>query len=72
MTLYNKWEALANVHHSQEITYDQLYRGLLFNRCILQYHYLESNGESRVWYDIHHLIKGITTFQDNYNQLYPG
>jgi hypothetical protein len=72
-TIYaNEWEALANVHYSKEIVNDQLHRGLLFNRCILEYRYLESDGGSNVWYDIHPLIKGIKTFQDAYNQLYPG
>jgi hypothetical protein len=70
-TIYaNEWEALANVHYSKEIVNDQLHRGLLFNRCILEYRYLESDGGSNVWYDIHPLIKGIKTFQDAYNQLY--
>ena len=72
-TIYaNEWEALANVHHSKEIVNDQLYRGLLFNRCILEYRYLEPDEGSNVWYDIHPLIKGIKTFQDTYNHLYPG
>jgi len=71
-TIYaNEWKDLANVHYSKEIVNDQLHRGLLFNRCILEYRYLESEGGSKVWYDIHPLIKGITTFQDAYNQLYP-
>ena len=72
-TIYdNEWKALAKVHHDKEITNDKLYRGLLFNRCILEYRYQEQNGESKVWYDIHPLIKGIKEFQDTYNQLYPG
>lgn len=71
-TIYsNEWEALARVHHTKEIVNDQLYRGLLFNRCILEYRYPEPNGESKVWYDIHPLIKGIKEFQDTYNRLYP-
>ena len=49
-TIYaNEWEALANVHYSKEIVNDQLHRGLLFNRCILEYRYLESDGGSNVW-----------------------
>ena len=71
-TIYaNEWKDLANVHYSKEIVNDQLHRGLLFNRCILEYRYLESEGGSNVWYDIHPLIKGIKTFQDTYNHLYP-
>ncbi len=67
----NEWEALAKVYHSKQIENDQLYRGLLFNRCILEYRYLSEQGESQVWYDIHPLIKGIKEFQDTYNKLYP-
>ncbi|MBO1058452.1 MAG: ATP-binding protein [Dolichospermum sp. JUN01] len=53
-TIYaNEWKDLANVHYSKEIVNDQLHRGLLFNRCILEYRYLESEGGSNVWYDIH-------------------
>ncbi|MBD2439870.1 AAA family ATPase [Nostoc sp. FACHB-110] len=68
----NQWEALANVHYSKEIVNDPLYRDLLFNRCILEYRYLNGEGESQVWYDIHPLIKGIKEFQDTFNRLYPG
>jgi len=68
---FNEWEALAKVHHTKEIVNDQLYRGLLFNRCILEYRYQEPDGETKFWYDIHPLIKGIKEFQDAYNQLYP-
>lgn len=72
-TIYaNEWEALAKVYYSKEIVNDKLYRSLLFNRCILEYSYQEPDGESKVWYDIHPLIKGIKDFQDTYNQLYPG
>jgi len=67
----NEWEALAKVYSSKEIENDQLYRGLLFNRCILEYRYLNERGESQVWYDIHPLIKGIKEFQDTYKRLYP-
>ncbi|MBD0266011.1 MAG: ATP-binding protein, partial [Tolypothrix sp. Co-bin9] len=44
---------------------------LLFNRCILEYRYLNGDGESEVWYDIHPLIKQIKEFQDTFNRLYP-
>ncbi|MTJ09883.1 P-loop NTPase fold protein [Anabaena sp. UHCC 0204] len=69
---HNEWEALAKVHHSKEIVNDQLYRGLLFNRCVLEYRYIEPDGSSKVWYDIHPLIKGIKEFQDAYDEGYPG
>lgn len=67
----NEWEALAKVYHSKQIENEPLYRGLLFNRCILEYRYLDEHGNSKVWYDIHPLIKGIKEFQDIYNFLYP-
>ncbi|MEA5555352.1 ATP-binding protein [Nodularia spumigena] len=67
----NEWEALATVHHSKEKQNDQLYRGLLFNRCILEYRYIDKEEESRVWYDIHPLLKGVKEFQDAFNKLYP-
>ncbi|MBD2136634.1 ATP-binding protein [Anabaena sp. FACHB-1237] len=71
-TVYaNEWEALAKVHQSKIIENNQLCRGLLFNRCILEYRYQEVNGGIKLWYDIHPLIKGIKEFQDAYNQLYP-
>lgn len=71
-TIYaNEWEALAKVYHSKEIVNEQLYRGLLFNRCILEYRYQEQDGSIKTWYDIHPLIKGIKEFQDTYNRLYP-
>jgi hypothetical protein len=70
-TIYaNEWEALVKVYHSKEIVNDKLYRGLLFNRCLLEYRYQETNGETRLWYDIHPLIKGIKEFQDAYYSSY--
>jgi hypothetical protein len=67
----NEWEALAKVYHDKEIENNQLYRGLLFNRCILEYRYFDKEGENQVWYDIHPLIRGIKQFQDAFNELYP-
>jgi hypothetical protein len=67
----NQWQALAKVYHSKQIENEPLYRELLFNRCILEYRYLDNQGNSTVWYDIHPLIKGIKEFQDTYNVLYP-
>jgi hypothetical protein len=72
-TVYaNQWEALAKVYASKEIDNESLYRDLLFNRCILEYRYLNSKGECITWYDVHPLIKGIKEFQDTFNRLYPG
>lgn len=62
---------MAKVHHSKQIENDQTYRGLLFNRCILEYRYLDEQNNIKFWYDIHPLIKGIKEFQDIYSKLYP-
>lgn len=68
----NQWEALANVFRTKEIVNNELYRNLLFNRPILEYHSQNEEGEIQRWYDIHPLIIGIKEFQNTYNQLYPG
>lgn len=68
----NQWEALANVFRTKEIVNNELYRNLLFNRPILEYHSQNEEGEIERWYDIHPLIRGIKEFQNTYNQLYPG
>ncbi|MFN9400718.1 MAG: ATP-binding protein [Dolichospermum sp.] len=68
----NQWEALANVFHTKEIVNNELYRNLLFNRPILEYHSQNEEGEIERWYDIHPLIIGIKEFQNTYSQLYPG
>jgi len=59
----NQWLALAKVSHSQRILNDDLHRSLLFNRCFLEYRYLDGN-EIKRWYDVHPLIKGIEEFQE--------
>ncbi|GJD23400.1 hypothetical protein RIVM261_083560 [Rivularia sp. IAM M-261] len=58
------------MYHDKQIENDPLYRNLLFNRCILEYRYLNAEGESEIWYDIHPLIKGIKEFQDAFKQMY--
>lgn len=68
----NQWEALANVFRTKEIVNNELYRNLLFNRPILEYHSQNEEGEIERWYDIHPLIIGIKEFQNTYSQLYPG
>lgn len=68
----NQWKALANVFRTKEIVNNELYRNLLFNRPILEYHSQNEEGEIQRWYDIHPLIIGIKEFQNTYNQLYPG
>lgn len=66
-TVYaNEWEALAKVYQTKQIENDDLYRNLLFQRCILEYRYINEQEEIQCWYDIHPLIKGIKEFQNAY------
>jgi hypothetical protein len=36
----------------------------LFNRCLLEYRYLDDEGEIQRWCDVHPLIKGIQEFKE--------
>jgi AAA ATPase domain len=58
----NQWSVLARVSQSKTINNNDLERGLLFNRCLLEYRYWEGEEVKR-WYDVHPLIKGIEEFQ---------
>lgn len=64
----NQWQALANVSHSKRILNDELHRSLLFNRCLLEYRYLDGD-EIKRWYDVHPLIKGIEEFKEACQQI---
>jgi hypothetical protein len=63
----NEWGILAKVHLSKEKSNNDLYRKLLFNRCILEYHLIESD-DIKPWYDVHPLILEIEEFQRALNQ----
>ncbi len=65
----NQWQTLAQVHKSNEIANDNLHRSLLFNRCLLEYRYLNQKGEKYIWYDVHPLIWELPKFQDALKQL---
>jgi hypothetical protein len=65
----NQWHTLAQVHKSKEIANDNLHRSLLFNRCLLEYRYVNSKGEKYIWYDVHPLISELPKFQDTLKQL---
>lgn len=56
---HQQWNLLAQVHKHKMIQNDDEHRKLLFNRCILQYTYFDQDGEMRVWYDVHPLIKDM-------------
>jgi hypothetical protein len=36
----------------------------MYNRCLLEYRYLDDDGEMQRWYDIHPLIQGIQEFKE--------
>jgi len=59
-----QWSLLAKVSHSKRIENDDQYRSLLFNRCLLEYRYLDEEEEIQKWYDVHPLIKGIREFKE--------
>lgn len=60
----HEWQILANVSLSHRIENEEKYRNLLFNRCILEYRYYDDEGETRPWYDVHPLIKGLEEFKE--------
>lgn len=60
----HQWCLLAEVSCSKRIINDDLYRSLMYNRCLLEYRYLDDEGEMQRWYDIHPLIQGIPEFQE--------
>ncbi|MEG4801610.1 AAA family ATPase [Microcoleus sp. ARI1-B5] len=60
----DEWQILADVSISHEIDNEEKYRNLLFNRCILEYRYYDDEGETRPWYDVHPLIKGLDEFKE--------
>jgi hypothetical protein len=52
----HQWCLLVEVSCSKRIINDDLYRSLMYNRCLLEYRYLDDDGEMQRWYDIHPLI----------------
>lgn len=64
-----EWMMLAQVAKTKQMPNQDEYRKLLFNRCILEYRYLDEGGEIKVWHDVHPLIYGIERFQSALNQL---
>ncbi len=60
----HQWNLLAEVSRSKRIINDDQYRNLMFNRCLLEYRYLDNDGEMQRWYDIHPLIQGIPEFKE--------
>ncbi len=65
----NNWSILAKVFITHRILNDKQHRDLLFNRCILEYHYYDDEDNKQVWYDVHPLIKGILEFKEAVEKL---
>lgn len=59
----SQWSVLAQVAQTKKVLNDEVHRELLFNRCILEYRFLDEDGELQCWYDVHPLIRGIQEFQ---------
>ncbi|MEM6253420.1 MAG: ATP-binding protein [Cyanobacteria bacterium P01_D01_bin.156] len=60
----DQWTLLAQVNKTKEILNEQAHRNLLFNRCILEYRYLdEENDEIICWRDVHPLLRGVKEFR---------
>lgn len=59
-----EWELLVKVHRQKRINNEDEYRNLLFNRCVLEYAYLDDNYEKQCWYDIHPVIANIPEFKE--------
>ncbi|BAZ12847.1 hypothetical protein NIES4071_46810 [Calothrix sp. NIES-4071] len=69
-TVYaNEWETLASVFLSKKIKNDDSHRKLLFNRCILEYRYLDGENNVRCWYDVHPIIRYIDDFKTALQKL---
>jgi hypothetical protein len=65
----NQWGLLARVWQTKEILNDEAHRDLLFNRCILEYRYLDDEGEMVCWRDVHPLLRGVKEFQAALDKL---
>lgn len=66
----HQWEILAKVNRSKNIENEEEYYNLLFDRCILTYHYLNIEANKfEEWYDIHPVIAGIDEFKNAFKNL---
>ncbi|NEQ96074.1 MAG: ATP-binding protein [Cyanothece sp. SIO2G6] len=60
------WERLAAVAQTKRIPNEDDYRGLLFNRCVLEYRMMEETEDdfrAVLWHDVHPLIQKLEPFQ---------
>lgn len=51
-----QWAVLRAIHNSKEIENDEVQRGLLFSRCVLEYRYYDAQEKKHTWYDVHPLL----------------
>jgi hypothetical protein len=65
----DRWDILALTAVTKQIKNDDAYRQLLFNRCILQYSYIDADNQVQDWYDIVPLMRGISQFQEAMRKL---
>ena len=66
----NEWDALVRVSREKVITdNDDLFRNLLFRRCILEYRYIDDEGGVKVWHDVHPLVRGLDGFKRSIARL---
>ncbi|MEP0927310.1 MULTISPECIES: ATP-binding protein [Cyanophyceae] len=65
----NQWGLLAKVWQTKEILNDEAHRDLLFNRCILEYRYIDGDGEIVCWRDVHPLLRSVKEFQAALDKL---
>ncbi|MGD1862693.1 MAG: hypothetical protein ACFB0E_22320 [Leptolyngbyaceae cyanobacterium] len=67
------WEKLAEVSVTKRVPNDDSYRGLLFNRCVLEYctsiqETADGLQPPRKWHDVHPLIKETPRFKQALQQ----
>lgn len=60
----NQWQILAEVYRSKRMKNGGEYRSLLFNRCLLEYCYVDEEGEEHRWVDVNPLIVKLPEFQE--------
>jgi hypothetical protein len=64
-----QWEILAKVAKSKRKPNDDKHSVLLLNRSILEYCYVDEEGEVCRWYDIHPVIYGIQEFKEAWQRV---
>lgn len=60
----HQWDVLVAVSRTKQIHHDMEHRSLLFNLCLLEYSYLDEQGEKQTWHDVHPLIENIPQFKE--------